>query len=84
LLFEAIREDKPYNEAERSAMANMVGIIGRMAAESGQMITWEEAMKSNLELAPDLEKLTMDSEPPAKPDAEGKYQIAIPGFTKVL
>jgi predicted dehydrogenase len=84
LLFEAIREDKPYNEVERSAMANMVGIIGRMAAESGQMISWEEGMNSNLELAPGLENLTMESEPPVKPDAEGRYPIAIPGFTKAL
>jgi predicted dehydrogenase len=84
LLFEAIREDKPYNEIERSAMANMVGILGRMAAESGQLITWEQAMNSDLELAPGLENLTMDSEPPVKPDAEGKYPVAVPGFTKVL
>ena len=39
----------------------MVGILGRMAAESGKMITWDEAMNSNLELAPGLDKLTMDS-----------------------
>ena len=36
LLFEAIRQDKPYNEAERCAKAAMTGILGRMAAESGQ------------------------------------------------
>jgi predicted dehydrogenase len=84
LLFEAIREDKPYNEIERSAMANIVGILGRMAAESGQLITWEQAINSDLELAPRLENLTMDSEPPVKPDAEGKYPVAVPGFTKVL
>ena len=52
LLFEAIRQDKPYNETERCAKAAMTGILGRMAAESGKMITWEEAMASNLELAP--------------------------------
>ena len=36
LLFEAIRQDKPYNETERCAKAAMVGILGRMAAESGK------------------------------------------------
>ena len=36
LLFEAIRHDKPYNEAERCAKAAMAGILGRMAAESGK------------------------------------------------
>ncbi len=84
LLFEAIRKDKAYNETERSAYAAMTGILGRMAAESGQMITWEQAMASDLELAPGLDHYTMDSEPPVKPDAQGRYPIAMPGRTKVL
>jgi predicted dehydrogenase len=84
LLFEAIRKDKPYNETERCACAAMAGILGRMAAESGRMITWEEALSSDLELAPGLEKYTMDSEPPVKPDALGGYPVAMPGQARVL
>ena len=84
LLFDAIRNDKPYNETERSAYAAMTGILGRMAAESGQMITWEQAMASDLVLAPGLESYTMDSEPPVMPDEEGQYPVAMPGRTKVL
>ncbi len=83
-LFEAIREDKPYNETERSAYAALVGILGRMAAESGQMITWDQALASNLELAPGLDNYTMDSQPPVLPDEQGRYPIAMPGITKVL
>ena len=84
LLFEAIREDKPYNETERSAYAAMAGILGRMAAESGKMLTWEQALASNLELAPGLDRYTMDSDPPVKPNDQGGYPIAMPGQTKVL
>jgi predicted dehydrogenase len=84
LLFEAIRQDKPYNESQRCAFAALVGILGRMAAESGQMITWEQALASNLELAPGLENYTADSNPPVMPDANGRYPIAMPGHTKVL
>ncbi len=84
LLFEAIRKDKPYNETERSAYAAMTGILGRMAAESGKMITWEQAMASDLELAPGLDRYTMDSDPPVKPNDQGRYTIAMPGQTKVL
>jgi len=85
LLFEAIREDKPYNETERSAYAAMAGILGRMAAESGKRVTWEQAaFASNLELAPGLDRYTMDSEPPVKPDAQSGYPVAMPGLTKVL
>lgn len=84
LLFEAIRQDKSYNEAERCAKAAMAGILGRMACESGQMITWDEAMASNVELAPGLDQFTMESNPPVMPDAQGRYPVAMPGVTKVL
>jgi predicted dehydrogenase len=84
LLFDAIRNDKPYNETERSAYGALVGILGRMAAESGTEVTWEEALNSSVQLAPGLENLTMDSPAPVMPDAQGRYPVAMPGFTKVL
>lgn len=84
LLFDAIRQDKPYNETERCAHAVMVAILGRMAAESGQLIRYEEALASNLELAPGLDQFTLDSPAPVQPDATGHYPIAMPGQTKVL
>lgn len=85
MLFDAIRQDKPYNEAERCAYAAMAGILGRMAAESGQTVTWDEALNSNLSLAPDLEKIaSLDDPAPVQPDAEGRYPVAMPGFTKVV
>jgi predicted dehydrogenase len=84
LLFEAIRKDQPYNETTRCAYAAMTGILGRMAAESGQEITWETALASDLELAPGLDQCTMDSEAPIKPDAQGQYPIAMPGLSKAL
>jgi predicted dehydrogenase len=83
LLFDAIRNNKPYNETERCAKSCMTAIMGRMACESGQTITWDEAIESKLELAPGLEYYTMDSNPPAMPK-DGKYEIAMPGITKVL
>jgi hypothetical protein len=84
VLFDAIRQDKPYNETEFSVKAAMAGILGRMAAESGKMITWDEAMASNLELAPGLDQYTMASNAPVMPDAQGQYPVAVPGTTKVL
>jgi myo-inositol 2-dehydrogenase / D-chiro-inositol 1-dehydrogenase len=84
LLFDAIRQDKPYNETERCAKAAMTGILGRMAVESGKLITWDDALASNVELAPGLEHYTMDSPAPVMPDAQGRYPVAMPGTTKVL
>jgi len=84
LLFDAIRNDKPYNETERCAKSCLAAILGRMACESGKQITWEQAMASDLELAPGLDAYTWDSPPPksATPDANGKYPVAMPGQTQ--
>jgi myo-inositol 2-dehydrogenase / D-chiro-inositol 1-dehydrogenase len=85
LLFDAIRRDQPYNEAERAAQACMVSIMGRMAAESGKMIEYEEALASNLVLAPALEQITaLDAPAPVQPDSNGRYPIPVPGRAVVL
>ncbi len=84
LLFDAIRNDKPYNETERCCKSCFTAIMGRMACESGKVITWEEAFNSELALAPGLENLTWDGAAPAMPDANGRYPIAMPGQTQVL
>ncbi len=80
-LFAAIRKDQPYNEAERCAYAALVGILGRMAIESGKEVTWEQALNSELVLAPGVDGMTWDSEPPVRPDENGNYPVAMPGFT---
>ena len=65
--------------------ACLTAILGRMACESGKTITWEEALNSNLELAPKLAELkSLDDPAPVLPDAEGRYPIAKPGTTEVL
>jgi myo-inositol 2-dehydrogenase/D-chiro-inositol 1-dehydrogenase len=55
-----------------------------MAAESGKLITWKDALASNLELAPGLDQLTMGSKAPVLPNAQGQYPVAMPGQTEVL
>lgn len=62
----------------------MTGILGRMAAESGRLVTWDEAWKSRLELAPDLDQMNWDSPPPVAANAQGEYPVAMPGFSKVV
>jgi predicted dehydrogenase len=85
LLFDAIRNDTPYNETERAAKACLVSIMGRMAAESGLVINYDEALASNLELAPGLDQITsLDAPSPVASDSTGKYPVPVPGRTKVL
>lgn len=52
-LFAAIRSGNPVNDGEWMLHSTMVGIMGRMAAYSGKKITWDEAINSTEDLAPD-------------------------------
>ncbi len=81
-LLDAIRNNKAHNETERCAKACVTGIIGRMAFESGQLITWDQAVNSPSELAPGLDQMNWDSPAPARPDAQNSYPVARPGQTK--
>ena len=51
-LIDAIRNDKPYNEVKRGVEASLVTSMGRMAAHTGQEITFEQFMKLEHEYAP--------------------------------
>ncbi len=81
-LFESIRNGGVIDDAENGAKSTMSAIIGRMATYSGKIIKWDEAMQSNLDLAPD--DLTWDSPAPVQPNADGSYTIPIPGKTNVM
>ena len=81
-LFDAIRNNKPYNEAENGAKSTMTAILGRMCTYSGQEIKWDDAINSQIALRPD--GYTFDSKPPTTPDAEGWYPIPMPGKTKTV
>jgi len=79
-LIDAIRTDKPYNETERGVKASLVTSLGRMAAHTGQEITYEQILNSDHEMAPGLDKLTMDSPAPLKADTNGRYPVPQPGI----
>lgn len=82
-LLDAIRNDKPYNEVKRGVEASLITSMGRMAAHSGQEITYEHILNSDHEFAPGLDKLTsFDSQAPLQPDSDGRYPIPMPGRKK--
>jgi predicted dehydrogenase len=81
-LLEAIRNDKPYNEAKRGVEASIVSNMGRMAAHTGQEISFDDALNSPVEMAPGIDKWTMDSPPPVVADKNGKYPVPQPGILK--
>ncbi len=85
LFFDAIFNNKPYNEGHRAADANFASLLSRAAINSGQIVTWDQVVNSNVELFPGgMENLRWDSTPPILPDANGNYPIAIPGMNVVI
>lgn len=54
--------------------------MGRMACNSGQVVTWDEALNHAQEFAPGLDQLTMDSPAPVRIGADGKYPQPQPGI----
>ena len=79
-LMDAIRNDKPYNEVPFGVQASVVTSMGRMAAHTGQEITYDDMLNHKHEYAPGIDKWTMDSPPPVASDADGKYPVPMPGL----
>jgi predicted dehydrogenase len=79
-LVEAIRNDQPYNEVERGVKASLVTSMGRMAAHTGQVVTYDDILNNPHEFAPELEKLTLDGPAPVQLQANGMYPIPQPGI----
>jgi predicted dehydrogenase len=74
-LFASIRAGKPINDCPRAVNSCMMGVMARMAAYTGQTVTWEQAMKSADNLQPAT--IGWDVTPPAP-------IIAVPGKTKLV
>ncbi len=81
-LIDAIRQDLPYNEVRRGAEASFITSMGRMAAHTGQRITYDGFSKCTHEFAPHVDKLRPDGTAPLVPDADGRYPVPQPGITK--
>ena len=80
-LFDAVAKGEyKFWDAERGAKSTMTSILGRMATYSGQIIEWDQAINSGINIMP----TTFDfaAAPPVLPDADGLYPVAVPGVTK--
>jgi hypothetical protein len=81
-LMDAIVNDKPYNEVKRGFDASLATSMGRMAAHTGQEITFEQMLNSDHEFAPNVDAMTKDSSAPLQPDKDGLYPVPEPGRKK--
>jgi predicted dehydrogenase len=79
-LVDAVRDGKPYNEVKRGVEASLVSSMGRMAANTGREITFDQMLQCEHEMAPGIEKFAMDSPAPLRADANGRYPMPQPGI----
>ena len=52
-LIKSVQDGKPLNEMKRIAETTLTAIMGRMSAYTGKLVTWDFAMKSQLNLFPE-------------------------------
>ena len=74
----AIRSTKPKPGAKSTHDRHP----GPHGTYSGKEITWDEALNSQINLAP--EEFSFDATPKSLPDANGLYPLPVPGMTKVV
>jgi predicted dehydrogenase len=74
-LFASIRSGKAINNGNYMSKSTLMAIMGRMTTYTGQAVTWDQAMNSQENLAPD--RYAWDATPP-------ESKVAIPGVTKVI
>ncbi len=79
-LVDAIRGDKPYNEVKSGVEASIVSNMGRRAAHTGGVVTFDEALEDEQEFAPGVDQWTADSPAPIQADADGRYPVPQPGI----
>jgi predicted dehydrogenase len=71
-LFAAIKAGKTINDGKRMAISTIAGIMGRIAAYTGQEVTWQQVMESGWDLFPN--PLTWETKLAIDP-------MAVPGKT---
>ena len=74
-LFAAIRKGEPFNDGIRAANSTLLAIAGRMAAYTGESLTFDQALNSQEILGPSIDKYSWQLDWADAP-------VAQPGITK--
>ncbi len=70
---ESIRKDRPHNEARRAVYADYAALMGRAAAHTNQIVTWDQITSSSFQFCDYLDELNYDSLPPVTAGADGYF-----------
>jgi predicted dehydrogenase len=79
-LIDAIRNDRPWNEVRRGAQVSLVTSMGRMAAHTGRVVTYDQMLGSTHEFAPEVDRLTEHGPAPLVAGPDGRYPVPRPGL----
>jgi predicted dehydrogenase len=82
MLYDFIRKDVAHNDAYYTAESTLTAIMGRMAAYTGQEVTWEQALNSPVDTMPKV--LAWDADPGPRPGPDGMYPCPVPGNTAAI
>jgi predicted dehydrogenase len=84
LLLDAIRQDKPHNEARRAGEAEVAALMGRAATHTGQYITWDQTLNSDFQFVEDIDGMNFETPAPVHAGPDGIYNPPQPGITKEI
>jgi predicted dehydrogenase len=79
---EAIHQNRPYNEVRRGAEASLITAMGRMACHTGQIITRDQMLNHEHELAPHVDQLSFETPAPLRLGKDNKYPVPQPGIVR--
>jgi predicted dehydrogenase len=78
-LIESVRTGKPINSGHYMAHSTMITVLGQLACYGGVRRDFEEVNSCNLQLGPDPEDSTFETQPPSVPAEDGNYPLPLPG-----
>ena len=81
-LVDAIINDKPYNEAVRGAEASLATAMGRIAAHTGKLVTYDGLLNGDYDLTAGVADFKADSPAPVRLLADYTYPVPSPGKFK--
>ena len=82
-MIDALAKGEVYNEGEYGAKSTMTNIL--VASDIfRERSYWNQALNSKIELCPNIDSLSWDSEAPVQPNAAGGYDAPVPGKSRVV
>ena len=84
VLLDAIRQDRPHNEARRAAEADLAALMGRAATHTGQYITRQQVLDSDFQFVADVDNMSFETPAPIHAGTDGLYAPPQPGITQEI